>query len=142
MSDILRTYSELIKLPTFKERYEYCRCTEKIGDDTFGGARYLNQILYSSQRWKEFRRKVIVRDFGCDLAVKDHPLSDGDIFLIHHLNPLTILQLKNMEPCIFDMENVILCSHTTHNALHYGDISLLVTDPIVRTPNDTCPWRN
>lgn len=99
----------------------------------------MNQILYSSPQWKEFRRKVIIRDKGDDLGMKGRPISDR--IVIHHLNPLTIDQVKNADPCIFDLENVISCSKKTHDAIHYGDISLLVTDPIERKPNDMIPWR-
>ena len=134
------SYSELIKLKTLIERYEYLRTFSKIGEETFGGSRYLNQYLYTkSDLWKSVRRKVILRDNGRDLGLDDY-IIQGRI-IVHHINPLTKEQLLNLDPCIFDMENLISCSHNTHNAIHYGDKSLLPQDPIERRPFDTCPWR-
>jgi hypothetical protein len=135
-----KCYSELIKLKTLIERYEYLRTFSKIGEETFGGSRYLNQYLYTkSDLWKSVRRKVILRDNGRDLGLDDY-IIQGRI-IVHHINPLTKEQLLNLDPCIFDMENLISCSHNTHNAIHYGDKSLLPQDPIERRPFDTCPWR-
>lgn len=135
-----KCYSELIKLKTLIERYEYLRTFSKIGEETFGGSRYLNQYLYTkSDLWKSIRRKVILRDNGRDLGLDDY-IIQGRI-IVHHINPLTKEQLLNLDPCIFDMENLISCSHNTHNAIHYGDKSLLPQDPIERRPFDTCPWR-
>lgn len=138
MSTKLLTYSELISLPTFEERYEYCKLSGQVGAETFGGSRYLNQILYTLPRYREWRRDIILRDFGSDLGCKDRPIS-GKIF-VHHLNPLSISDVKNNAPCCMDPENVICVSSNTHNAIHYGDKNLLVLDPIVRQPNDTIPW--
>lgn len=135
-----KCYSELIKLPTLIERFEYLRTYSKVGEETFGGQRALNQYLYTkSNRWKSIRRKVILRDNGRDLGI-DEFIIQGKI-IVHHINPLTKEQLLNFDPCIFDMENLISCSHNTHNAIHYGDRSLLPQDPIERRPFDTCPWR-
>lgn len=135
-----KCYSELIKLKTLIERYEYLRIFSKIGEETFGGSRYLNQYLYTkSDLWKSVRRKVILRDNGRDLGLDDY-IIQGRI-IVHHINPLTKEQLLNFDPCIFDEENLISCSHNTHNAIHYGDKSLLPQDPIERRPFDTCPWR-
>lgn len=135
-----KCYSELIKLPTLIERYNYLRIFSTIGEETFGGSRYLNQYLYTkSDLWKSVRRKVIIRDNGRDLGLDDY-IIQGRI-IVHHINPLTKEQLLNFDPCIFDMENLISCSHNTHNAIHYGDKSLLPQDPIERRPFDTCPWR-
>lgn len=135
-----KRYSELIKLPTLIERYDYLRTFSTIGEETFGGSRYLNQYLYTkSDLWKSVRRKVIIRDNGRDLGLDDY-IIQGRI-IVHHINPLTKEQLLNFDPCIFDMENLISCSHDTHNAIHYGDKSLLPQDPIERRPFDTCPWR-
>ena len=135
-----KCYSELVKLKTLIERYEYLRAFSKIGEETFGGSRYLNQYLYTkSDLWKSVRRKVILRDNGRDLGLDDY-IIQGRI-IVHHINPLTKEQLLNLDPCIFDMENLISCSHNTHNAIHYGDKSLLPQDPIERRPFDTCPWR-
>lgn len=138
MSEYVRTYSELIKLPTFKERFEYCNLHGLVGDETFGGSRYLNQQLYHLPYYKEFRQKIILRDFGLDLATPDYPIP-GKI-IVHHLNPLSISDVYNMDPCCMDPENVICVSLNTHNAIHYGDISLLTTEPIERRPGDQCPW--
>ena len=135
-----KCYSELIKLPTLIERYNYLRTFSTIGEETFGGSRYLNQYLYTkSDLWKSVRRKVIIRDNGRDLGLDDYVIQ-GRI-IVHHINPLTKEQLLNFDPCIFDEENLISCSHNTHNAIHYGDKSLLPQDPIERRPFDTCPWR-
>lgn len=135
-----KCYSELIKLPTLIERYNYLRIFSTIGEETFGGSRYLNQYLYTkSDLWKSVRRKVIIRDNGRDLGLDDY-IIQGRI-IVHHINPLTKEQLLNFDPCIFDEENLISCSHNTHNAIHYGDNSLLPQDPIERRPFDTCPWR-
>jgi hypothetical protein len=135
-----KCYSELVKLKTLIERYEYLRTFSKIGEETFGGSRYLNQYLYTkSDLWKSVRRKVILRDNGRDLGLDDY-IIQGRI-IVHHINPLTKEQLLNFDECIFDMENLISCSHNTHNAIHYGDKSLLPQDPIERRPFDTCPWR-
>lgn len=134
-----KTYSELIRLPTFLERYRYLKLGGRIGEDTFGYDRYLNQTLYRSAEWKRFRREIIVRDEGCDLGCEGYEIY-GNI-LVHHINPITLEDVLNRDPKIFDPENVICVSHNTHNAIHYGDESLLITEPIVRRPNDTCPWK-
>ena len=135
-----KSYSELSKLKTLEERYEYLRTYSKIGEETFGGHRILNQKLYTSNPlWNSIRRKIIIRDNGFDLGLEGYSIV-GKI-IVHHINPLTKEQLLNFDPCIFDPENLISCSHNTHNAIHYGDKSLLPQDPIERKPNDTCPWR-
>ena len=135
----IRTYSELITIPTFIERFRYLKIGGTIGEDTFGYDRYLNQILYRSDEWKRFRRDIIVRDNGCDLACDNYEII-GNI-LVHHINPITVEDVLRRDPKIFDPENVISTSLNTHNAIHYGDESLLITEPIIRTKNDTCPWR-
>lgn len=134
-----RCYSELITLPTFIERFRYLKLDGSIGMDTFGHDRWLNQVLYRSPEWKRFRNGIIIRDNGCDLGCEDRPIF-GKI-LIHHINPLTIEDVLNRDPKIFDEENVISTILLTHNALHYGDESILYQDPITRQPNDTCPWK-
>lgn len=134
-----KTYSELIRLPTFLERYRYLKIGGRIGEDTFGYDRYLNQTLYRSAEWKRFRREIIVRDEGCDLGLEGYEII-GSI-LVHHINPITVRDINNRDPKIFDPENVICVSHNTHNAIHYGDESLLITEPVERTPFDTCPWK-
>lgn len=135
----IRTYSELITLPTFEERYRYLKLSAKIGDATFGFDRYLNQLFYRSQKWKSIRDYVIIRDNGCDLGVEGHEIH-GRI-LIHHMNPITFEDIEKESAFLTDPEYLITTIHNTHNAIHYGDEKLLITSPIVRTKNDTCPWR-
>lgn len=139
MTTNIRTYSELITIPTFTERFQYLKLGGQVGIETFGFDRYLNQTLYRSPEWKRFRREIIVRDNGCDLACEGYDIV-GKI-LIHHINPLTIDDIIHRDPKIFDPENVICTILNTHNAIHYGDESLLVTEPITRTKYDTCPWK-
>ena len=136
----IRTYSELIKLPTFEERFDYLRLDGVVGKDTFGFDRYLNQQFYRSSEWKRIRNQVIVRDNGCDLGIDDYEIH-GRI-LIHHMNPISIEDLQYMSDLLMDPEYLICVSHRTHNAIHYGDESLIVTAPIERSQNDTCPWRH
>lgn len=135
----IKTYSEVILLPTFVERYRYLKIGGMVGEETFGYDRYLNQTLYRSSEWKRFRRDMILRDRGFDLAHDDYEIV-GKI-LVHHIDPITPRDVIRRDPKIFDPENVICVSLATHNAIHYGDESLLMLDPIVRTKNDTCPWR-
>lgn len=135
----IKTYSEVIALPNFIERYRYLKIGGAIGEATFGFDRYLNQTLYRSTEWKRFRRDMIVRDMGCDLGIEDYEII-GKIML-HHINPITVEDILRRSPAIFDPENVICTSMNTHNAIHYGDESLLMLEPIERTKNDTCPWR-
>lgn len=136
---IIKTYSELSLLPTFRERYQYLRLDGRVGEDTFGFDRYLNQVFYRSQEWKRVRDFVILRDNGCDLGVPGFEIY-GKI-LIHHMNPITVEDIRHGNESILDPEFLICVTHNTHNAIHYGDENLLVTEPIVRTKNDTCPWR-
>lgn len=135
----IKAYSELIKIPTFLERYRYLRIGGAVGKETFGYDRYLNQILYKSDKWKRFRREIIVRDNGNDLACEGFQIF-GKI-LIHHINPITVEDVLHRDPRIFDPENVISTTLNTHNAIHYGDESLLMIAPVERSKNDTCPWR-
>lgn len=135
----IKTYSELIEIPTFLERYRYLRIGGAVGKETFGYDRYLNQILYKSDKWKRFRREIIVRDNGNDLACEGFQIF-GKI-LIHHINPITVEDVLHRDPKIFDPENVIATTLNTHNAIHYGDESLLMIAPVERSKNDTCPWR-
>ena len=139
MKNSIRTYSELITIPTFEERFEYLKLNGSVGLETFGHDRYLNQILYNSPEWRRFRPEIIVRDNGCDLACDGYEIF-GKI-LIHHINPITAQDILNRNPKVFDPENVITTVHNTHNAIHYGDENLLITAPIERSRNDTCPWR-
>lgn len=135
-----RSYSELIKLKTFEERFEYLHNKAKIGEETFGHKRFRNQRFYSTTEWKNFRRKVILRDGGCDLGIPDREIV-GRI-VIHHINPLTPDEVARGAESLMDMENVICVSYNTHEAIHFGDSSLLQSDPIIRRPNDTCPWKS
>ena len=139
MKNSIRTYSELITIPTFEERFEYLKLNGSVGLETFGHDRYLNQILYNSPEWRRFRPEIIVRDNGCDLACEGYEIF-GKI-LIHHINPITAKDILNRNPKVFDPENVITTVHNTHNAIHYGDENLLIMAPIERSRNDTCPWR-
>ena len=136
----IRTYSELITIPTFEERFEYLQLKGSVGKDTFGYDRYLNQVLYRSPEWKRLRNQIIIRDGGCDLACDGYDIYDK--VLIHHLNPITVEDVLTRSRKVFDPDNLVCVSHSTHNAIHYGDVDLLVTGPIVRTKNDTCPWRH
>lgn len=138
-SRIIRTYSELITLPTFEERYEYLRLDGKVGTETFGFDRYLNQVFYRSQKWKTIRDHVIIRDNGCDLGVEGHEIY-GKI-LIHHMNPITLEDIERESDFLLDPEFLICTVLNTHNAIHYGDDSLLIKAPIERRKYDTCPWK-
>lgn len=135
----IKTYSELITLPTFEERYRYLRLQGTVGKDTFGFDRYLNQKFYRSAEWKRIRDQVIIRDNGCDLGVEDRMIH-GRI-LIHHMNPITDKDILNMTDALLNPEFLICVTHETHNAIHYGDENQLVLAPVIRTPNDTCPWK-
>ena len=136
----IKSYSELITLPTFEERYHYLKLGGKVGEETFGFDRYLNQVFYSSAEWKRFRRDIIVRDLGCDLGIEDRTI--GGIIIIHHINPIILADIHRRNlGVLLNPENVICVSHNTHNAIHYGDESLLTLALIARRPNDTCPWR-
>ena len=134
-----KCYSELIQLPTFIQRYRYLKIGGVVGEETFGYDRYLNQILYRSPEWKRFRRDIIIRDEARDLACEGYEII-GKI-LIHHIEPITVRDIELRDPKIFDPENVISVTLNTHNAIHYGDESLLITEPLERTPYDTCPWK-
>lgn len=135
----IKTYSELSRLTTFEDRYEYLRLNGLVGESTFGFDRYMNQVFYRSQRWKSVRDYVIIRDNGCDLGVEGYEIR-GRI-LIHHMNPITIEDIEKESDFLLDPEFLIATTHNTHNAIHYGDAGLLITTPIERTKNDTCPWR-
>lgn len=135
-----RTYSELIRIQTFEERYQYLKLGGKVGEETFGFRRWLNQEFYHSDAWLRFRDKIIIRDNGCDLAVKDYEIRDS--IIIHHLNPISYDDIVNHNPCVFDPDNAVVTKLSTHNAIHYGDESLLVKPPVERKKNDTCPWRH
>lgn len=135
----IRTYSELITLPTFEERFQYLKLNGSVGQDTFGFDRYLNQIFYKSKRWLSIRDQVIIRDNGCDLGMEGYEIH-GRI-LIHHMNPITLRDLELESDFLLNPEYLISTVHDTHNAIHYGDENLLYKAPVERTRFDTCPWR-
>ena len=135
----IRTYSELSKLLTFEERFQYLSLDGKVGEETFGFDRYLNQMFYRSQKWKAVRDYVIVRDNGCDLGVEGYEIH-GRI-IIHHMNPITIRDIEKESDFLLDPEYLITTVHNTHNAIHYGDENILIKAPIERSKNDTCPWK-
>lgn len=135
----IKTYSELITIPLFIERFRYLRLNGTVGQETFGYDRYLNQAFYLSKEWRDFRRKIIIRDFGCDLGVSGYEI-DG-LIMIHHITPIAVEDVLRRTDLLLDPENAISTSPRTHRAIHYGDESLLFTAPVERRKNDTCPWR-
>lgn len=135
----IRTYSELITLPTFEERFRYLQLGGKVGEDTFGHDRYLNQMFYTSDEWRRIRRDVIVRDNGCDLGIQDREIYG--LIIIHHMNPITIEDIINRSEFLLNPEYLISTVKNTHDAIHFSDERILITDPIERRPNDTCPWK-
>lgn len=136
---MIRTYSELVSLPSYLDRYKYLKIGSKVGVSTFGFNRYLNQSFYQSSAWKRVRDQVIIRDNGCDLAHEDYPIA-GRIY-IHHLNPIQIDDLEDFNPDVLDPNNLVCVSFDTHQAIHYGDESLLPKNPVERFENDQIPWR-
>lgn len=134
-----RSYSELILLPTFEERFRYLKLNGQVGSETFGSARFLNQSFYQSDRWKRTRRDVIIRDNGCDLAFDGRDIRQR--IVIHHINPISIEDVEFDRHCLYDLENLICTTDMTHKAIHYGDEGLLIPDLVERMPNDTCPWK-
>lgn len=140
MNTIIRTYSELITFPTFEERFRYLKLGGRVGADTYGFDRYLNQQFYQHDpMWLSSRDTVIIRDNGCDLGVEGYEIH-GKV-IVHHMNPVTMDDIINKRDWIYDPEFLICTVHNTHNAIHYGDEHLLTKAPIVRTKNDTCPWK-
>lgn len=135
----MKTYSELIKFPTFEERFKYLELDGQVGIETFGFDRYLNQKFYKLPEWQQVRNDVIVRDRGCDLGIEDREIF-GRI-IIHHINPISVNDIKNKERWILDPEFLISTCKRTHDAIHYSDESILFAEPIERSPNDTIPWR-
>lgn len=135
----IRTYSELIKLHTFEERFRYLQLHGAVGIDTFGFDRVFNQMFYTSREWKRVRDIVIARDNGCDLGIEGREIY-GRV-LIHHLNPISLEDIESASEYLLNPEYLITTTHSTHNAIHYGDESKLFTGPIERKKNDTCPWK-
>ena len=136
----IRTYSKLMKLDTFEERFEYLKVNGKVGEDTFGFDRYLNQVFYRSKEWKHIRDQIIFRDNGCDLGVEGYDIY-GKI-IIHHMNPIVIDDIRHNSEFLLDPEYLICTTLSTHNAIHYGDYNLIDSSPIERKLNDTCPWKH
>ena len=136
---MIRTYSELITFPTFEERYRYLRLEGKVGEDTFGFDRRLNQSFYKDREWRAIRDKVIIRDNGCDLGIPDREIHSR--IIVHHMNPITKDDILYRSAFLLNPEYLICTVKNTHDAIHYGDEGLLIKVPIERTRNDTCPWR-
>ena len=136
---MIRTYSQLIRLRTFEERYQYLRLVGRVGVETFGYDRYLNQFFYTSKRWRRTRDDIIIRDDGCDLGIRGREIPR--MIIIHHINPITIEDIEIDREELYDPEFLISSSDRTHKAIHFSDESLLPSLPIIRRRNDTCPWR-
>lgn len=136
---IIRTYSELITLPTFEDRYRYLQLNGEVGKDTFGFDRYINQQFYKSKEWQRIRDEVIIRDNACDLGMEGYEIH-GRIY-VHHMNPIMVRDIQSNSDYLMNPEFLICTTHRTHNAIHYGNENLLARAPIERTKNDTCPWR-
>lgn len=134
----VRSYSELRRLETFEERYEYLRLSGVVGRPTFGFDRYINQRFYTSREWRQVRQDVIARDWGCDLAVEGHEVHER--LVIHHLNPMVPADITGGEGDILDPEYLITTRHSTHNAIHYGEASLLPKPLVERRQGDTKLW--
>ena len=140
MSKRIRSYSELITLPTFEERFEYLKLGGRVGVDTFGFDRIFNQRFYQSKEWKSVRDFVIVRDHGCDLGAEGYEIYSQKIY-IHHMNPIMLKDIEQSTDILLNPEFLITTIHSTHNAIHYGDDSLIPKALVERAKNDTCPWR-
>ena len=141
---IIRNYTELARLPTFEERFQYLKLNGQVGRDTFGFDRVFNQRFYRSEEWKRIRNYIIVRDTGnqnacCDLGVPGYEI--GERILIHHMNPITLDDITESSEFLLNPEYLIAVSHTTHNAIHYGGDAKIYSQPVNRHPNDTCPWK-
>lgn len=135
---MIRTYSQLLRLHTFEERFRYLSLEGTVGEKTFGFDRYMNQRFYASHEWRQVRQEVIARDYGRDLGMKDHEIHRRPI--IHHLNPMTMAGIRDGDPSILDIEYLITTTHDTHNAIHYGDEKLLAVPFTPRRPGDTKLW--
>ena len=138
---IIRTYKELSRLIAFEDRFNYLKLDGQVGKDTFGFDRIFNQRFYRSREWKACRDFVILRDNGCDLGVEGHEIY-GQRIIIHHMNPISLDDIANGTDFLLNPEYLITTIHNTHNAIHYGDESLLITAPIERSKNDMCPWKH
>lgn len=138
MKIVIRSYHELRLLQTFDERYDYLKLGGIVGKETFGSERYLNQLLYHSGEWEAFRNEIIVRDNGCDLGIKGREIFSK--LVIHHINPITIEDIEQGADCVFDPDNAICTMHSTHMAIHYGDISMIIRLSKERKKGDTLLW--
>ena len=134
----IRSYHELIRLPTFEERLDYLKLDGSVGVTTFGFNRYLNQRFYHSKEWRDVCRAVIIRDNGCDLAIEDRPIYDR--VYVHHINPISEEDIANFTPFLLDLDMLISVSFDTHNMIHFG-LNRPSSLSIERTPFDTCPWK-
>lgn len=135
----IKTYSELITLPTYRERFNYLKLDGSVGIETFGMDRQINQMLYNSPEWHRVRPKIIIRDMGCDMATEGYEIY-GQV-IVHHMNPITVDDILYRRDYVLDPEFLISVADRTHKAIHYSDDSILVIEPTVRRPNDCCPWR-
>lgn len=138
----MKRYSELIQIPSLEGRFEYLKCPGVVGEDTFGGYRYLNQSFYRSREWQQFRNSIIARDLGCNMAYPGEEING--MIVIHHINPITPESIMHSDPMIFDPENVVCVSELTHKLIHYGskeDFKQVANGYVERQPNDTCPWK-
>lgn len=135
----MRTYRELSRLKTFDERFEYLKLNGFVGEETFGYDRYLNQLLYKSPEWRSLRRDIIIRDNGCDLGLEGHDIQG--MIIVHHMNPISVDDLKDFSNDVINPEYLICVSSLTHKAIHYSNKDLLPNLPIDRRPGDTCPWK-
>lgn len=138
---IIRTYKELSRLTTFEDRFNYLKLGAQVGKDTFGFDRIFNQRFYKSKEWQAVRDFVMIRDNGCDLGIKGHEIY-GQHIIIHHMNPISLDDISNGSDFLLNPEYLISTIHNTHNAIHYGDETLLITAPIERSKYDTCPWKH
>lgn len=136
----IRSYSEMCELPSFEERFEYLKLNGRVSSQTFGWDRIFNQQFYRSNEWKDVRDYVLVRDCGCDLSHPDHEIH-GSRIIVHHMNPIDLNDIQEVSKFLLDPDFLVCTTHHTHNAIHYGDESLLTRDPIERFANDTCPWK-
>ena len=142
MNHSIRTYTELMQLPTFLERFRYLKLGGKVAEETFGWERYINQEFYTSSEWRQFRNSIILRDHGCDLGIDGYEYGPNEIIFIHHMNPITTKDILNATEFLMNPEYVISCRKRTHDAIHYGDESLVMPFELtLRRPNDTCPWK-
>lgn len=137
---MIRTYQELKTFSTFEERFKYLKLYGKVGQDTFGFDRVFNQMFYRSKEWKQLRNDIIVRDLGCDLGIEGREILNSPV--IHHMNPISIDDIRNSTEFLLNPNYLITVTSNTHRAIHYGDESMLILDPIDRHPNDTCPWKH